>query len=195
MKKFEEHSAQHDDYNYTREEPFYVIALSNEGIDGLWKYIKDIPEDEWWECIQEFGDDEHRESDIHVPLKDTFPHMVGINMFNFVNNKNYQMDVNTFEFQILRYREGGTFAWHCDYGIAPNKDVWRKLSMSVQLSDPEDYEGGELVLIDYFNRQCEIPKSKGAAVIFDSRCPHKAFPVTKGERYVLVGWANGPKLK
>ena len=66
MKKFEEHNAQHDDYNYSREEPFYVVALSDEGIDGLWKYIKDLTEDEWWECVQEFEDDEYRKTDIHT---------------------------------------------------------------------------------------------------------------------------------
>ena len=105
------------------------------------------------------------------------------------------MDINTFEFQILRYNEGGQFSWHCDYGIAPQKDVWRKLSTSIQLSSPEDYEGGELILVDYLNQYCEIPKSKGAAVVFDARCPHKASPITKGQRLVLVGWANGPKLR
>ena len=195
MKKFEEHTAQHDAYNYSREDPFYIVALSNDAIEQLWDYIEDIPDDEWWECNQDFEDNEYRKSDIHVPLTDTFPYKVGMNMFNFVNNKNYQMDITGYEFQILRYGEGGAFHWHCDYGIAPKKDVWRKLSISVQLSGPEDYEGGELILIDYSNRHCEIPKSKGASVVFDARCPHKACPVTKGERYVLVGWANGPKLR
>ena len=69
------------------------------------------------------------------------------------------------------------------------------MSISVQLSGPEEYEGGDLVLVDYFNQYCEIPKSKGASVVFDARCPHKAFPLTSGERLVLVGWASGPKLK
>ena len=38
--------------------------------------------------------------------------------------------------------------------------------MSVQLSDPEDYEGGELILVDYFNRHCQIDNQKGDCVIF-----------------------------
>ena len=195
MKKFEEHNAQHDGYNYSREEPYYIVSLNDDGVKGLLEYIKNIPDDEWWECNQDFEDNEYRKSDIHVPVRNSFPHQVGINMFNYVNKKNYQMDISTFEFQILRYGVGGSFAWHCDYGLAPNKDVGRELSISVQLSDPEDYEGGNLILIDYFNRECTIPKSKGASVIFDARCPHKAFPITKGQRYVLVGWASGPKLK
>ena len=90
---------------------------------------------------------------------------------------------------------GGNFEWHCDYGVAPNRDVWRKLSLSVQLSKPEDYEGGELIIVDYYNQHCQIPKGQGACAVFDSRCPHTAKPVTKGERLVLVGWASGPKLK
>ena len=165
MKKFEEHNAQHDGYNYSREEPYYIVSLNDDGVKGLLEYIKNIPDDEWWECNQDFEDNEYRKSDIHVPVRNSFPHQVGINMFNYVNKKNYQMDISTFEFQILRYGVGGSFAWHCDYGLAPNKDVWRKLSISVQLSDPEDYEGGNLILIDYFNRECTIPKSKGASVV------------------------------
>ena len=205
MTKFKEHPAQHDEYNSSREYPFYIVALSKDAIEGLDDYIKNIPKDDeqWWSCKQdhfdqktgEIAEKDFRVCDIHAPLRNSFPHTVGMNMFNFVNNKNYQMDISTFEFQILRYREGGQFSWHCDYGIAPKTDVWRKLSMSVQLSGPEDYEGGDLVLVDYLNQHCEIPKSKGAAVVFDARCPHKAFPLTKGERLVLVGWASGPKLK
>ena len=195
MKKFEEHNAQHDGYNYSREEPYYIVSLNDDGVKGLLEYIKNIPDDEWWECNQDFEDNEYRKSDIHVPVRNSFPHQVGINMFNYVNKKNYQMDISTFEFQILRYGVGGSFAWHCDYGIAPKKTVWRKLSMSVQLSDAEDYEGGELILVDYFNRHCQIDNQKGDCVIFDSRCPHKASHITKGTRYVLVGWASGPKMR
>ena len=204
MKKFEEHTAQHDAYNYSREDPFYIVALSKDAMEGLDDYVKNIPKDDeqWWSCKQDHFEKDgtvkeknFRVCDIHAPQRNSFPHMVGMNMFNFVNKKNYQMDISTFEFQILRYRAGGQFSWHCDYGIAPKTDVWRKLSISVQLSSPEEYEGGDLVLVDYFNQHCEIPKSKGASVVFDARCPHKAFPLTSGERLVLVGWASGPKLK
>ena len=111
---------------------------------------------------------------------------------NTINDWNFNLN-QAEQVQFTKYQKDEFYTWHRDSNI--ESDVQRKLSVTVQLSDYSDYEGGELILIDYFNRQCEIPKSKGAAVIFDARCPHKAFPVTKGERLVLVGWANGPKLK
>lgn len=191
-----------DEFNYSHEDPFYVFSLSDDAIDNLNEYCKNIPDDGWSNHQIDFDDPvwgetrkDFRLCDIHCPTADSIVATLGGSMFEIMNNKHYQFDVQLFEFQILKYGVGGNFHWHCDYGVAPNKDVWRKLSLSVQLSGPEDYEGGDLIIVDYYNQHCQIPKAKGACVVFDSRCPHKAEPVTKGERFVLVGWASGPKLK
>ena len=47
MKKFEEHNAQHDGYNYSREEPYYIVSLNDDGVKGLLEYIKNIPDDDF----------------------------------------------------------------------------------------------------------------------------------------------------
>tara|TARA_B100000131_G_scaffold317547_1_gene359752 strand:- start:1709 stop:2290 length:582 start_codon:yes stop_codon:yes gene_type:complete len=193
MEKFEEH---HEEFNYSYEDPFYLISLNEDGCNKLLKYIDGLSEDDWAIHQTNYKDKENfRLCDIHCPNQNSPMSTIGASIFELVNNKYYQFDISIFEFQLLRYREGGKFEWHCDYGTAPKKDVWRKLSLSVQLSRPEDYDGGELVIVDYYNQHCEIPKSLGASVVFDSRCPHKAEPITRGERYVLVGWASGPKLR
>ena len=190
MKQFNE------EFNYSREDPFYVVALGDEAVDKLSDYIDHLNEDDWQTHQTDYKDQkDFRLCDIHCPHTKTIVATIGASIFETINNKYYQFDIELFEFQILRYGVGGNFDWHCDYGIAPNKKVWRKLSLSVQLSDPEDYEDGGLIIVDYCNKHCELPKGKGNSIVFDSRCPHRAEPVTKGERLVLVGWASGPKLR
>tara|TARA_B100001250_G_scaffold227842_1_gene195558 strand:+ start:65 stop:646 length:582 start_codon:yes stop_codon:yes gene_type:complete len=193
MEKFEDH---HEEFNYSYEDPFYLVSINEDGCNKILDYISNLSEDDWKVHQTTYKDKEDfRFCDIHCPTEDSIISSIGSYIFENINNKYYEFDLEIFEFQILRYREGGKFEWHCDYGTAPTKKVWRKLSLSLQLSRPDEYEGGELLIVDYFNRHCEIPKSLGTAVVFDARCPHKAEPLTKGERLVLVGWASGPKLK
>ena len=67
----------------------------------------------------------------------------------------------------------------------------RKLSFSVLLSDPEEYEGGDL-LVWQSNGYFTMPKKKGTIVFFPAYTEHEVTPVTKGIRRSLVGWIHGP---
>lgn len=70
----------------------------------------------------------------------------------------------------------------------------RKLTFVLQLSSPEDYTGGELLL--HTSKSPEIvPKEKGLITFFPSHTLHECTPVTSGDRYTLVGWIHGPKFK
>ena len=70
----------------------------------------------------------------------------------------------------------------------------RKLSVVVQLSDPEEYEGGELKLHTSYD-PIIIKKERGMIVSFPSYTLHEVAPVTKGERYSLVAWVHGPAFR
>ena len=70
----------------------------------------------------------------------------------------------------------------------------RKLSFTIQLSEPDSYEGGELQL-HYSNTPDVAKKDQGPMTLFPSYSLHEVTPVTKGTRYALVGWVVGPKLK
>ena len=70
----------------------------------------------------------------------------------------------------------------------------RKLSFSIQLSHPDNYEGGELQL-HYSNTPDIAKKEQGSMTIFTSHSLHEVTPITKGIRYALVGWVVGPKMK
>jgi len=77
----------------------------------------------------------------------------------------------------------------------------RKLSFSIQLSDPNQYTGGDLILTNnkisiHTNKEeyIKVPKTKGTLIFFPSDVVHEVTPVTKGDRYSLVGWVSGPNL-
>ena len=82
--------------------------------------------------------------------------------------------------------------YHLD--IDGSYGVQRKISIVVQLSDQEDYEGGELELKTSKNSYV-ADKSKGSILLFPSFCLHKVRPVTKGKRNSLVLWVSGMPFK
>ena len=85
--------------------------------------------------------------------------------------------------------ENSFYGWHQDIG--PNYQH-RKISVTVQLSDESEYEGGDVNL----DNVGTIPfKGKGDMIIFPSVFGHEVLPVTSGIRKSLVIWLTGPKLR
>lgn len=93
---------------------------------------------------------------------------------------------------VLKYlaQDEGFFDWHVDFyhGYAS-----RKLSFVIQLSDENDYEGGELQFFPHDPKTA--PKQKGTLIVFPSYNLHRVTAVTKGERLALVGWIHGPSFR
>jgi len=115
---------------------------------------------------------------------------------NDMNQRFFQFDLDRIErMQFTHYesKENGTYDKHIDpitWSLPHN----RKLSVVVQLTDPKEYEGGELIL--YNGRDgIRIEKKKGLAIFFPSYTLHECTPVTKGERSSLVAWIHGPPFK
>jgi PKHD-type hydroxylase len=112
------------------------------------------------------------------------------------NRKYWEYDLNLLEsIQISVYLENGHYGWHSDYGTSKDGRWTRKLSASVLVSDPSEYDGGDLEFIDYHGNFVQAPKEKGSVIVFDSRVPHRVTPVTRGRRVSLVTWMYGPKLR
>lgn len=111
-----------------------------------------------------------------------------------LNAQFFQFDVFGFveHFQYAVYEEGGHFAWHIDKH--PSIKSPRKLSLTLQLSDEADYEGGVLEFrTDMTPRQASM--KRGSVNIFPSWLSHRVTPVTKGIRKSLVVWIAGPNFK
>ena len=73
-------------------------------------------------------------------------------------------------------------------------NMHRKLSFSIQLTNPDLYEGGDL---NIYKEKTPIQASRALGTInfFPSYVLHRVTPVTKGYRNCLVGWVSGPKFK
>lgn len=111
-----------------------------------------------------------------------------------INQQFFQFDLDGFNqgLQFTRYTAPGQhYDWHIDRGYLT---ATRKLSVSLQLNDPTEYDGGELQL--KFGRKDEtIRKERGLVTFFPSYTLHRVKPVTRGTRYSLVAWIGGPPFK
>ena len=86
----------------------------------------------------------------------------------------------------------GTYDLHRD--VFPGTVV-RKLSLSIQLSRPEEYEGGDLELPMSVDSTIVADKQLGHGLIFPSYALHRVDAVVAGVRYSLVAWIVGPEFR
>ncbi|MGF1543426.1 MAG: 2OG-Fe(II) oxygenase [Parvularculaceae bacterium] len=112
-----------------------------------------------------------------------------------VNAQFFGFDIDGIESaaQIARYdaETAGTYDWHTDFGIGSPR---RKLSISVQLTDGADYDGGDLEF-DVSSEATKAGRERGIVVAFPSFVRHRVAPVTRGTRYSLVAWISGPRWR
>lgn len=114
-----------------------------------------------------------------------------------IANEKYNFDLSLIkddiQFSVYSYKDQGHYEWHDDI-LVDDIETMRKLSISVQLSDENDYEGGNLELIVPPNTII-APKKKGTIIVFPSFLVHRVTPVTKGKRISLVLWIDGPHFR
>ena len=87
----------------------------------------------------------------------------------------------------------GHYTWHQDFG--PGGPSLRKISITVQLSGPDEYEGPDLEYWRGGNDIERAPRDKGVVFIFPSYMMHRVTPVTKGTRRSFVLWVGGEHYK
>lgn len=151
-------------------------------------------------------------------------HWVAGFMWHYVqraNRENFLYDLRNIDgesMQYTRYCEGEFYNWHNDAGLAThykpisagnrgngqeiaqdflneNCELIRKLSFVLQLSSPDDYEGGNLQLLDESGNSYIAPRNRGTVILFDSRTQHRVLKVKSGVRKSIVGWVCGPRWK
>jgi PKHD-type hydroxylase len=100
--------------------------------------------------------------------------------------------LENFQYTVYDGQEGGHYDWHIDYGRQSARP--RKISLSVQLSDPADYDGCELQFqVD--SKPAIAPRTRGAVIAFPAFFLHRVTPVRRGLRKSLVVWATGPEFR
>ena len=140
-----------------------------------------------------------------IPYEDKFLHFYKktVDIISFYNTRKWKFKLkSTLEpFQYTEYNSSykGKYDWHVDIG--PGKISNRKISVTIQLSDPSQYEGGSLELYDCFTSSLEgfpvkqAEKQLGSITLFPSYIPHRVTPVTRGIRKSLVLWVGGCTFK
>jgi PKHD-type hydroxylase len=109
---------------------------------------------------------------------------------NQVNREHWGFElVGSERLQFSAYGGGEYYDWHVDLGAhAPFSH--RKVSISIQLNDPSEYDGGELeISVGTKNRIAS--RDKGAMILFPAYALHRVLPITRGTRYSLVAWIVG----
>ena len=136
-----------------------------------------------------------------------FDELKDIDIFNRVyklgmtsNNFNFGFDINQLQavqFSIYDAKDAGHYDWHTDILWVTDSMFHRKLSVVVQLSDPSEYEGGELQFFNttFTKQEKKRLQQKGSVIVFPSFIEHRVTPVTKGKRMSLIGWLTGAKFK
>lgn len=113
-----------------------------------------------------------------------------------LNSQFYRFDITGFgePLQLTNYdqSEQGMYGWHQDYG--GGRTISRKLSLVLQLTDPNQYEGGNLQVLTTGTPQT-VRKQRGLIAAFPSYVLHQVTPVTQGNRQSLVAWISGPAFK
>jgi len=87
----------------------------------------------------------------------------------------------------------GHYTWHQDIG--PGMASQRKVSITVQLSESDEYEGGDLELWRGGNNIVAAQRGAGVTVLFPSYLMHRVTKVTKGKRRSFVLWVGGQHYK
>jgi PKHD-type hydroxylase len=110
-----------------------------------------------------------------------------------VNFYNFALTGFVEDLQYSVYDKGAHYDWHIDAGS--NSYSPRKLSISVQLTDPKKYSGGELQIMEGVNAITTCEKKRGTIIAFPSYMLHRVTPVTQGIRKSIVAWVSGPPFR
>ena len=166
-----------------------------------------------------------RQSDVKWIIHDMMPKEIGekitdgINQANVDANWMFQWDyIENHQYTIYRHRPdaevtGDFYTWHTDSGSTAQSHGGRirKLSSTIQLSHPDEYEGGHFQWIEpvgifdklkstgvqsvsvdpYIQSAPFSAKERGSFIIFPSFVHHQVQPVTRGTRVSLVSWYHG----
>jgi len=91
-------------------------------------------------------------------------------------------------YEIKSYSVGDVFEPHNDILYSNDSTVERRVNLVIQLSDPDEYEGGDLLI---GNAKCS--RELGTGIFFRAETIHSVTEITRGTRFSLIGHAWGPK--
>lgn len=110
---------------------------------------------------------------------------------SYAADRNIDVEQLSDPLQAAVYSPDSRFDWHIDVGDDVTR--FRKITVSVQLSDEREYDGGNLELVgEYFD---SLRRLRGSAVAFPAVIGHRLTSITRGERLAVIGWLHGPAYR
>lgn len=198
-------------YNKKTNDPqayyWFQGALSKDEVNSIIELANKLPESKRASVISDDTGGGARSSMIKwLPRSEDFNWLYArmIEMSEEANNELWDFDLYSSleDIQYTEYyaSENGHYDWHQDIGVGefPSK---RKISITIQLSDSDEYEGGDLLICTGSSGSGELdhnivsPRGAGVGVLFPSYMMHRVTPVTRGVRRSLVLWVGGAHFK
>lgn len=182
---------------------WFEHGLSSEEVDQIIRTASELPEAERASTLGDETGGGTRSSMIKwLPRNQAFDWLYErmISMSKEANQALWDFDLIS-SLEAIQYTEyyaseNGHYDWHQDIGVGelPSK---RKVSITIQLSGADEYDGGDLLICTGSSGTGELdnnlvmPKGKGVGVLFPSYMMHRVTPVTRGVRRSLVLWVGG----
>lgn len=171
-------------------------ALSSDACEHMIQTFLKLPEKE----ASTFNNDkDHRKSKVRWIYGE--PALSDL-LLRFVNEANaiafnvdIQQEMNEMQFGEYDAQYGGKYDWHHDVDWQNPKNFDRKISVVVQLSDPNSYDGGQFEFAEVQSPPEEQWSKQGSILMFPSYLQHRVREVTSGVRYSLVSWVRGPRWR
>ena len=192
------------DQNDPQQYYWFKTGLSKSEVDKVLALASELPEAERATTIGSKDGGSTRSSMIKwIPNDNSTWDWLYTRMMNMsveANSALWKFDLRTalegIQYTEYYASENGHYDWHQDIGTGklPSK---RKVSITIQLSESEEYDGGQLQLCTGSNGSGQLdnnitcPRGKGVTVLFPSYMMHRVSPVTKGVRKSLVLWVGG----
>lgn len=131
----------------------------------------------------------NRQADLDSPMARELADGLRLALVKNITFQSYARPQRWAKIRFARYRAGDAYDMHVDHPVMATDEgnMRSDLSFTVFLSDPQEYEGGELIMQGLSTQQA-LKLPRGSVVIYPTTVPHRVAPVTGGERWVGVGW-------
>jgi PKHD-type hydroxylase len=187
---------------------WFKKALTKGEVEKVMKLVSKLPEAKKATTLSRSNDDKDyvRSSRVKwIPKNSDFDWLYKrmIYLAEQANNDLWKFNLYSApeEIQYTEYHasEKGHYNWHQDIGAG--RASLRKVSITIQMSDSDEYEGGDLEISTGGDEDGGLyssqrgPRGLGVGVLFPSFLMHRVSPITKGVRKSLVLWVGGEHYK
>ena len=184
---------------------FWLGAFTQEECDKICSYYDAKNLEQGTTGTNNEIDNKYRQSNVYLEKYDQNSAWIFNRLFEIIddaNHKFFQFELVGFDFfQYTTYNVNQYYNYHIDtvynhYEGNRDSNLCRKLSLSILLNDPNEFEGGEFEICIGDPAEPESNKlNKGDAIFFPSYMLHRVKGITRGIRKSLVVWVLGPKWR